>query len=148
MGGNGTIEDLREIDGTIYSPLEKFPGGFTPRFFGDITDYSFAAGLKGMTGSLGYDISGRYGYYEISAGDAASVAVGPHSVPDPFGFCSREDIGYGLASEEAVAAALAAGMNCANTTSATDDDDNPVDGFEGIDPTFQAVGVGSNGFPC
>ena len=203
--GNGTIEDLREIDGTIYSPLEKFPGGFTPRFFGDITDYSFAAGLKGMTGSLGYDISGRYGYneisytlkntinpsmgdasptsfkpgdlsndelqfqadftydlaeyvlafgasymeesYEISAGDAASVAVGPHSVPDPFGFCSREDIGYGLASDEAVAAALAAGMNCANTTSATDDDGNPVDGFAGIDPTFRAVGVGSNGFP-
>ena len=193
------------IDGTIYSPLEKFPGGFTPRFFGDITDYSFAAGIKGMTGDLGYDISGRYGYneisytlkntinpsmgpasptsfkpgdlsndelqfqadftydlaeyvlafgasymeetYEISAGGADSFAVGPHSLPDPFGFCSREDIGYGLASDDAVALALANGMNCGNYTSNTDEDGNPVDGFEGIDPTFQAVGVGSNGFP-
>ena len=79
--GNGTIEDLREPDGSIYSPLEKFPGGFTPRFFGDITDYSFAAGLKGMTGSLGYDISGRYGYNEISYTLANTInpSMGPDS---------------------------------------------------------------------
>ncbi|WP_296048247.1 TonB-dependent siderophore receptor [uncultured Alteromonas sp.] len=79
--GNGTIEDLREPDGSIYSPLEKFPGGFTPRFFGDITDYSFAAGLKGMTGSLGYDISGRYGYNEISytLKNTINPSMGPDS---------------------------------------------------------------------
>ncbi|MGB0214351.1 MAG: TonB-dependent receptor plug domain-containing protein [Alteromonas oceani] len=181
--GNGTIEDLREPDGSIYSPLEKFPGGFTPRFFGDITDYSFAAGLKGMTGSLGYDISGRYGYneisytlantinpsmgpdsptsfkpgdlsndelqfqadftydlaeyvlafgasymeesYEISAGDAASVEVGPYSSPDPWGFCD------GTASADALASALANGLDCSDSS----------------DPVYTAVGVGSNGFP-
>ncbi|MDG6097651.1 TonB-dependent receptor [Alteromonas sp. ZYF713] len=181
--GNGTIEDLREPDGSIYSPLEKFPGGFTPRFFGDITDYSFAAGLKGMTGSLGYDISGRYGYneisytlkntinpsmgpdsptsfkpgdlsndelqfqadftydlaeyvlafgasymeesYEISAGDAASVTVGPYSSPDPWGFCD------GTASADALASALANGLDCSDSS----------------DPVYTAVGVGSNGFP-
>lgn len=187
--GNGTIEDLREIDGTIYSPLEKFPGGFTPRFFGDITDYSFAAGLKGMSGSLGYDISGRYGYneisytlantinpsmgaasptkfhpgdlsndelqfqadftydlaeyvlafglsymeesYEISQGDEASYAVGPHSIPDPYGLCSRVDNGFGLATDEQVAAAVANGLDCSDSS----------------DPVYTAVGVGSNGFP-
>lgn len=187
--GNGTIEDLREIDGTIYSPLEKFPGGFTPRFFGDITDYSFAAGLKGMAGSLGYDFSGRYGYneisytlantinpsmgaesptkfhpgdlsndelqfqadftydlaeyvfafglsymeesYEISQGDEASYAVGPHSIPDPFGLCSRVDNGFGLATDEQVAAAVANGLDCSDSS----------------DPVYTAVGVGSNGFP-
>ena len=32
--GNGTIEDLRQADGSIYNPLEKFPGGFAPRFRG------------------------------------------------------------------------------------------------------------------
>ncbi|MDC8832420.1 TonB-dependent receptor plug domain-containing protein [Alteromonas gilva] len=79
--GNGTIEDLREPDGTIYTPLEKFPGGFTPRFFGDITDYSFVGGLKGMTGSLGYDISGRYGYNEISytLKNTINPSMGPDS---------------------------------------------------------------------
>ena len=45
--GNGTIEDLREADGSVYSPLEKFPGGFTPRFVGEIEDYSFALGGRG-----------------------------------------------------------------------------------------------------
>ena len=187
--GNGTIEDLREIDGTIYSPLEKFPGGFTPRFFGDITDYSFAAGLKGMAGSLGYDISGRYGYneisytlantinpsmgaesptkfhpgdlsndelqfqadftydlaeyvfafglsymeesYEISQGDEASYAVGPHSIPDPYGLCSRVDNGFGLATDAQVATAIANGLDCSDSS----------------DPVYTAVGVGSNGFP-
>ena len=181
--GNGTIEDLREPDGSIYSPLEKFPGGFTPRFFGDITDYSFAAGLKGMTGDLGYDFSGRYGYneisytlantinpsmgpdsptsfkpgdlsndelqfqadftydlaeyvlafgasymeesYEISAGDAASVEVGPYSSSDPWGFCD------GTASADALASALANGLDCSDSS----------------DPVYTAVGVGSNGFP-
>ncbi|NVK55538.1 MAG: TonB-dependent receptor [Alteromonadaceae bacterium] len=181
--GNGTIEDLREPDGSIYSPLEKFPGGFTPRFFGDITDYSFAAGIKGMTGDLGYDFSGRYGYneisytlsntinpsmgpdsptsfkpgdlsndelqfqadftydlaeyvfafgasymeesYEISAGGEDSYSVGPYSTPDPWGFCD------GTATAEAVATAVANGLDCSNPD----------------DPVYTAVGVGSNGFP-
>lgn len=64
--GNGTIEDIRLEDGSIWNPLEFFPGGFTPRFFGDVTDYSFVGGIKGMSGDLTYDISGRYGNNEIS----------------------------------------------------------------------------------
>ena len=64
--GNGTIEDIRLEDGSIWNPLEFFPGGFTPRFFGDVTDYSFVGGVKGMSGDLTYDISGRYGNNEIS----------------------------------------------------------------------------------
>ncbi len=64
--GNGTIEDIRLEDGSVWSPLDFFPGGFTPRFAGDITDYSLASGIKGMSDALGYDISARYGYNEIS----------------------------------------------------------------------------------
>ncbi len=65
--GNGTIEELRNEDGSIYTPLEKFPGGFTPRFAGDITDYSLAGGLRGLTdGGLSYDVSARFGSNEIS----------------------------------------------------------------------------------
>jgi iron complex outermembrane receptor protein len=63
---NGTIMDLREADGSIYSPLEMYPGGFTPRFFGEIIDYSAAAGLRGDLGSgFGYDISARLGNNEV-----------------------------------------------------------------------------------
>jgi len=64
--GNGTIEDIRLEDGSIWNPTEFFPGGFTPRFFGDVTDYSFVGGIKGMAGDLGYDISGRHGSNEIA----------------------------------------------------------------------------------
>ena len=63
--GNGTIEDLREADGSVYSPLEKFPGGFTPRFVGEIEDYSIVLGGRGETaGGLNYDVSYRYGFNE------------------------------------------------------------------------------------
>jgi len=65
--GNGTIMDLREADGSIYSPLEKFPGGFTPRFFGEVSDYSLVTGIKGdFTDTVTYDFSARYGFDEIS----------------------------------------------------------------------------------
>ncbi|WP_018996985.1 TonB-dependent receptor plug domain-containing protein [Hirschia maritima] len=63
--GNGTIEFLRLEDGSEYSPLEIFPGGFTPRFKGDVTDYSGLAGIKGDLGGFTYDVSGRMGHSEI-----------------------------------------------------------------------------------
>ncbi|HIF74492.1 MAG TPA: TonB-dependent receptor [Porticoccaceae bacterium] len=63
---NGTIEQLRERDGGIYDPLEKYPGGFTPRFFGEIKDMSIVAGIRGeLDSGLTYDFSGRRGESEI-----------------------------------------------------------------------------------
>lgn len=35
-------------DPNCYSFLSLFPGGFTPQFGGEVTDYSFAVGLQGM----------------------------------------------------------------------------------------------------
>lgn len=65
--GNGTIEDLRLEDGSTYNFLEIFPGGFTPRFLGDIEDYSAVGGLRGQfSNGFAYDLSVRYGYDEIS----------------------------------------------------------------------------------
>ena len=64
--GNGTIEDLREADGGIYNPLSKYPGGFTPRFFGEVSDYSLLGGIRGsFDNGLNYDLSGRTGESEI-----------------------------------------------------------------------------------
>jgi iron complex outermembrane recepter protein len=64
--GNGTIEDLREADGGIYSPLEKYPGGFTPRFFGEVFDFSFLGGVRGeWDNGLTYDFSARRGESQI-----------------------------------------------------------------------------------
>ncbi len=94
--GNGTIEDLREADGSIYSPLEKFAGGFTPRFNGEIDDYSILAGLRGEFGDGGtYDASIRYGFNEISyvLENTVNPSLGPDS-PTSFrpGDLSNEEV--------------------------------------------------------
>lgn len=78
--GNGTIEDLRLEDGSVYSPLAIFPGGFTPRFFGEIEDFSFVAGLKGeMDSGFTWDVSGRFGSNEIqyTLANTINPSLGP-----------------------------------------------------------------------
>ena len=63
---NGTVEDLREPDGSIYSPLEIYPGGFTPQFAGVVLDFSIIGGLRGeLDNGLTYDFSGRTGENEV-----------------------------------------------------------------------------------
>ncbi|QKX16312.1 TonB-dependent siderophore receptor [Microbulbifer sp. YPW1] len=94
--GNGTIEDLREEDGSVYSPLEKFPGGFTPRFFGEVTDYSLVSGLKGeMASGMLYDFSARYGNSEVAytLKNTVNPSMGPDS-PTSFkpGTLANEEI--------------------------------------------------------
>ena len=64
--GNGTIENLRTPDGSVWSPLAFFPGGFTPRFFGNVIDYSAVGGIEGeFSPGFTYDFSARYGHNEI-----------------------------------------------------------------------------------
>jgi len=190
--GNGTVEDLREADGGIYNPLDIYPGGFTPRFFGEVFDFSLLAGIQGsLDNGLNYDFSGRTGEseirytlantinpsqgratqrsfrpgdlinketqfqadftyefesdmasplllafgtsymnesYEVVEGEPNSFAAGPHSLPDPFGFCNAD-----MTTSAAGASVIANGstLNCADPS----------------DPVFRVVGVGSNGFP-
>ena len=79
---NGTIEELREPDGSIYFPLEKHPGGFTPRFFGDVFDLSIAGGIRGeMDSGLTYDLSVRNGESEIqyTLSNTINPSMGPAS---------------------------------------------------------------------
>ena len=189
---NGTIEELRTQDGGIYTPLSRFPGGFTPQFFGDITDFSLAAGIRGeWDNGWTYDFSGRHGdnsieytlkntinpsmgpesptsfrpgdltntetqfqadftyeidmdlpspvlfatgiswmdeEYEIAGGGLNSYLDGPYALPDPWGFCN--DDGTATSAGLGVIAG-GSSLDCANSD----------------DPVYQAVGVGSNGFP-
>lgn len=93
---NGTIEDLRTEDGSIYNPLEIFPGGFTPRFNGEVTDYSLVSGLRGeWSNGLTYDFSARYGYSDIDylLENTINPSLGPDT-PTSFkpGVLSNEEI--------------------------------------------------------
>jgi iron complex outermembrane receptor protein len=80
--GNGTIEDIRLENGSLYSPLEKFPGGFTPRFTGEITDFSLVSGLEGeFANEMTYDFSARYGSNKIeyTLENTINPSMGPDS---------------------------------------------------------------------
>lgn len=80
--GNGTIENLRLEDGSLWSPLFIFPGGFTPRFAGEIEDFSFVGGLKGeLENGFMWDLSGRFGSNEIqyTLQNTINPSLGPES---------------------------------------------------------------------
>ena len=78
---NGTIEELREPDGSIYFPLEKYPGGFTPRFFGEVEDVSLVMGLSSSgDDALGWDVSVRTG--ESSIDYTLANTINPSMGPD------------------------------------------------------------------
>ena len=79
---NGTIEELREPDGSIYFPLEKYPGGFTPRFFSDVKDKSLAMGWTNSDeGRFGWDASVRMGESTIdyTLKNTINPSMGPDS---------------------------------------------------------------------
>ena len=55
-------------DDNCFAFVERFPGGFVPRFGGDSTDKSVVVGLRGTLGlghGLDYDLSYAYGYNKI-----------------------------------------------------------------------------------
>ncbi len=93
--GNGTIENLRLEDGSLYSPLSRFPGGFTPRFFGEIEDVSILAGIKGeFNEDFTYDFSARFGRNEIDYRliNTINPSLGPDSPTEfnPGGLANEE----------------------------------------------------------
>jgi len=62
-GSNGTTGPaVRLQDGSLYRIVDKYPAGYTPRFFGNVIDYSLTTGLKGaFAENFSYDVSARYG---------------------------------------------------------------------------------------
>jgi iron complex outermembrane receptor protein len=55
----GTVYD---INGRTFNYASQFPGGFTPRFHGDLDDLSATGGYKGtLSNDLNYDFSASYG---------------------------------------------------------------------------------------
>ena len=121
----GLPPDLEGLlaDDDCFSYHEWFPGGFQPRFGGDVTDYSLVIGMKGVASSIGnglsYDISASIG--ENEADYFLRNSVNPSWGPDsPISFdlgsyIQRDrninlDVAYmanvGLASDLNIAAGL------------------------------------------
>lgn len=114
----GFTHDDAKGSGECYSFQEMFPGGFTPRFGGDVTDLAGVAGVRGETvNGWHYDISASLGYNDVDffIYNTVNASLGPLSPTsfDPGAYAQLEknfniDVskGYevGLASELSVAA--------------------------------------------
>lgn len=70
-----------QADDNCFSFVEMFPGGFTPRFGGDLTDKSVVAGVRGVLGAFTYDLSYTYGQSEIDffIKNTINASLGPNT---------------------------------------------------------------------
>jgi len=68
-----------QADANCFSFVELFPGGFTPRFGGDLEDKSVALGFRGELGRLTYDISYYYGQSDVDffINNTINASLGP-----------------------------------------------------------------------
>ncbi|WP_460803994.1 TonB-dependent receptor plug domain-containing protein [Microbulbifer agarilyticus] len=65
-----------------FSFQEMFPGGFTPRFGGDVTDLSGLAGVRGeLDNGWAYDVSALLGYNDVDffIYNTVNASLGPQS---------------------------------------------------------------------
>ena len=84
-------------DPDCFSFQERFPGGFTPQFGGEVFDTSLVAGLRGQAGSgLAWDLSAGVGTSEADffIHDTVNASLGP-ATPTAFdpGLYRQNDIG-------------------------------------------------------
>ncbi|MBL4671463.1 MAG: TonB-dependent receptor, partial [Arenicella sp.] len=85
--GGGLIPDptvLAQVsaDANCFSFVELFPGGFTPRFGGDLEDTSIVLGLRGeLANGLSYDVSYGYGQNEVAffIRNTVNASLGPNT---------------------------------------------------------------------
>jgi len=64
--GRGSMLPVRTQDGSIYDPRELYPAGFTPQFYGNVSDFSVTGGVSGESkNELSWNVGARYGRSEI-----------------------------------------------------------------------------------
>jgi iron complex outermembrane receptor protein len=66
-------------DPNCFTFQEIFPGGFTPRFGGDVHDAAIVAGVRGESGDFGWDISAGAGSNEVDffIRNTVNASLGP-----------------------------------------------------------------------
>ena len=188
----------RDETGRIFNPRDRYPGGFTPRFHGNVIDQSFTGGIRGDVNGWNYDFTARTGEneiryildntinpsmgaaspqtfrpgnlindefainmdfskefdvgmandmnvafglewreegYEIVKGDTPSWTIGPYAAQDPHNF--------DVTATEAAATGETRVAGCYIPGLAP----TPGTQCDSADPIFNALPVGSNGFP-
>ncbi len=142
---------LIEAHPTCFTHFSRFPGGFTPRFGGVVSDQSLAFGYKGETDTgFTYDFSYTYGKAESEflIKNTVNAALG-EDTPTSFqpGAYTQEETGLSAsmtyALENGVVAAGVEQRNSEFTITAG----NPESFQFNDNLAEQGFGIGSNGFP-
>ncbi|MGX7927377.1 TonB-dependent receptor plug domain-containing protein [Tsuneonella sp. HG094] len=94
---NPTVLAAVTASANCFSFYEQFPGGFTPRFGGDVTDYSGAVGLRGkLFEALDFDVSFRHGRNKADflIRNTVNASLGPNSPTEfyPGGYRQTENV--------------------------------------------------------
>ncbi|WP_444939851.1 TonB-dependent receptor plug domain-containing protein [Microbulbifer sp. ZKSA004] len=90
-----THEEAQSSD-ECFSYTEMFPGGFTPRFGGELEDYSAVFGVRGeFANGIGYDVSASTGHNEVDfvIYNTVNATLGPDSPTrfSPGGYIQEEN---------------------------------------------------------
>jgi len=117
------------------SPREFTPNTYVSDELGLNADFSYSVNTDMFASPLLVSFGGEYRRegFKIKAGDIDSYRAGTYGVRDPYDFCTDD---YQLQP----GAPTNMGINCANYQAGTGD------GFAGIDPVYNVLAVGSNGF--
>lgn len=149
-------------DANCFSFVELFPGGFTPRFGGDVEDYSIATGIRGqILGGLDFDLSYRHGRNKTSFAirNTVNASLGPNTPTEfnPGGYAQTEnvfnlDLGYEIPmGEGSVYIATGAEYRDEEFTITAGDPESfalgPLAQPSAAYPTGQGFSTSSNGFP-
>jgi iron complex outermembrane receptor protein len=122
------------------SPKSFYVGSLISTETAANADFAYDYALAGLNTPVTLNFGAEYRKegYEIGAGDVPSYVAGTYAVPNPYGFCNTTTH---TATAAGAALPATAGLNCANYLA------DATDGFAGIDPTYNALAVGSNGAP-
>lgn len=148
------------IDGVQNNPNcfsfnEMFPGGFTPKFGGNVTDTSLVFGTKGEFGDeVFYDVSFSHGRNEVDYKLSGSInpSLGPDTPTEfsPGTYIQQEDM-LNVDFSKAVDVGFDEPMNVAGGIEYRNESYESIAGDQEsweIGPlAAQGFGIGSNGFP-
>lgn len=148
--------------GACWAFNELFPGGFTPRFGGEVVDSSIVLGTKGETaGGLRYDVSGSLGRNAVDfvIRNTVNASMGP-STPtrfNPGSYVQLEkafnlDFSQDVETNSVDSLTFSYGAEWREESFEVKPGDTasfevgPL-GFDPATGTSQGFGIGSNGFP-
>ncbi len=113
---NSVSDNSTALGAECFTFNEMFPGGFTPRFGGNVWDSSGVTGLRGNMGNLNYDLSTSLGVNTLRffMKNTVNASLGPNTPTEfePGGYSQREQqvnldlslpVSIGLASDVNIA---------------------------------------------